>query len=203
MTASKGTAVPRQGEGNSSRKGTLLFLVFVGAIVIFGVLAYEYGIQSTAPPSTSESSSNSTNGVPSFMQATCSSLPQTSTGQVEHQVSGGIGSHAYFLIVEADPPSPFAGINGSYYVAPSTQWPIMNVKLGNVVSIHVVNCASSESHGFQITYYDDINKNLISIPPGQSYDVTFTALKAGTFRVYCGIFCSIHPLMQNGALVVT
>ena len=107
------------------------------------------------------------------------------------------------MIVEADPPNPYAGINGSYYVTPDTQWPTMEVKLGQVVSIHVINCASSESHGFQVGYYDDISKNLISIPPGGSYDVTFTATKAGAFRVYCGIFCWIHPLMQNGALIVS
>jgi heme/copper-type cytochrome/quinol oxidase subunit 2 len=38
---------------------------------------------------------------------------------------------------------------------------------------------------------------------GQSFDISFTANQAGTFKVYCDIFCSIHPLMQNGLLNVT
>ena len=172
-------------------------------MAVLGLLALGYGFQAAPPPSSTGPGTNSTGGAPGLTNATCRSLPQTSGGTAEHVASGGNGSHAYFLIVEADPPSPYAGLNGSYYVAPTTQWPTMNVKVGQVVSIHVINCASSESHGFQVTYYDDISKNLISVGPGQSYDVTFTADKAGTFRVYCGIFCSIHPLMQNGALVVT
>lgn len=173
----------------------------VAAVVALGFLALWFGTH--PPPQTSGSSSNQTSESQSIMHATCSSVANETQQPVEHVASGGNGSHVYFLIVEADPPSPFAGINGSYYVSPTTQWPTMNVKLGQVVSIHVINCASSESHGFQINHYDDIGKNLISIRPGQSYDVTFTADQAGKFRVYCGIFCSIHPLMQNGALVVS
>ncbi len=139
------------------------------------------------------------------MQATCASVAN-STSPVQHVASGGAGSHAYFLIVEDDPPSPYAGINGSWigFAQNATApWPVINVKLGQVVSFHVINCASSEIHGFQITYYDGISKNLISIQPGDSYNVTFTATEAGTFRIYCGIFCNIHPGMQNGELVVT
>lgn len=185
------------------RRGRLLLIAMAGAIIVFGVVASQSVLWSTTINQTTGGGSNSTGGGPALMNATCSSLPKTTSGTVEHVASGGNASHAYFLIVESDPPSPFAGINGSYYVTPTTQWPTMNVKVGQVVSIHVINCASSESHGFQISHYDDINKNLISVGPGQSYDVTFTADKAGTFRVYCGIFCSIHPLMQNGALVVS
>lgn len=176
-----------------------IFLVLIGVVV---VLAYEYSNPQVSPSNTESSTTESTGG-PAMMQATCASLPKSTSGTVEHLANGGNGSHAYFLIVEADPPNPYAGINGSYYVSPTTQWPTMEVKLGQVVSIHVINCASSEIHGFQVSYYDDISKNLISVAPGQSYDTTFTATKTGTFRVYCGIFCSIHPLMQNGALVVT
>ena len=169
---------------------TAALLVAVAALGV-GVYAFAY---SHPPPNTGE---------PSLMQATCSSVNQSNSTQVEHVADGGSGSHAYFLIVESDYLGPYAGLNGSAYVPTTTQWPTMKVKLGQVVSIHVINCASSESHGFQIVHYDDISKNLISVGPGQSYDVTFTADTAGTFRVYCGIFCSIHPLMQNGALVVS
>lgn len=187
-------APPATGGTRQRRLRNAVLAAVVLAGVCLGVIAaFELGYFQPAP----------TGGGPALMQATCSSVARSNSTQVGHVASGGSGDHAYFLIVEGDPPSQFAGINGSYYVAPATQWPTMNVKVGQVVSIHVINCAASEPHGFQITYYDDISKNLISIPAGQSYDVTFTATRAGIFRVYCGIFCSIHPLMQDGALVVS
>ena len=77
----------------------------------------------------------------------------------------------------------------------------MTVNVGQAVSIHVINCASSEAHGIQVQHYAD--KTVIAISTGQTYDFNFTADEVGTFRVYCDIFCAIHPLMQNGALVVT
>ncbi|MDG6909466.1 MAG: hypothetical protein JRN57_01050 [Nitrososphaerota archaeon] len=192
MTAVAGSA----GGPRSSNRNKYLLL---GGVVLLAIGGAAFLVlSSSSPPPTGE---------PSFMQATCSSVPQTNGTQVEHVASGGSGGHAYFLIVEGDYPSPYGGLNGSLYVPTTTQWPIMNVKVGQVVSIHVINCAPSEPHGFQITYYDDIQQNgqqnLVTIPAGQSYDVTFTATEAGTFRVYCGIFCSIHPSMQNGALVVS
>jgi heme/copper-type cytochrome/quinol oxidase subunit 2 len=136
---------------------------------------------------------------PALMQATCASLSGNITSVV-HAASGGVGDHAYFLIVAADPPSPYAGFNGSYYVPTTDQWPTMKVHQGQTVSIHVINCASGEAHGFAVSFYDE--NSIVSIQPGHSYDVTFTATRTGTFRVYCDIFCAIHPFMQNGALVV-
>lgn len=194
-SAEGAAAVPGTGGSRTKALVVVLILVALGAAAVIAA----YAFSSPPPPTTA--------GEPSFMHAACGTIPMGNNTVVEHDVSGGSGSHAYFLIVESDPSSPYAGINGSYYVPPTTQWPIMRVKVGQVVSIHVINCASSEPHGFQISYYDDIQQNgrlnLITIPAGQSYNVTFTATKAGTFRVYCGIECSIHPLMQNGALVVS
>lgn len=183
----------RRGAGNTVR--VVVVLAVLGALVGGGVLAYYAGYFDMA----------TSTGGPSIMQATCASV-SNGTSTVQHQASGGSGNHAYFLIVEADPSSPYAGMNGSWieFLKNATaSWPIINVKVGQVVSFHVINCASSEIHGFQITHYDDISKNLISIQPGYSYDVTFTATEAGTFRIYCGIFCNIHPGMQNGELVVS
>ena len=181
--------------GPSTVRKVLLAVAVASAILAGGVLAY-YAGYFQGPPKT---------GGPSLMQATCSSL-SNSTGTVQHTANGGSGTHAYFLIVETDPPSPYAGLNGSwtgFASNASAPWPVIDVKLGQVVSFHVINCASSEIHGFQITHYDDISQNLVSIQPGNSYDVTFTASEAGTFRIYCGIFCNIHPGMQNGELVVS
>ena len=179
-----------QGRKTSYRR-ILIGLVVVAAIAALGVSASYLGDLQQTPANVSSD----------LKHATCSSLSSGTGATVQHVASGGTGAPAYFLIVEADPPSPFAGINGSYYVPTTAQWPIVNVMLGQVVSIHGINCASSEVHGFAIHHYDD--NSLISVPTGQSYDVTFTANEAGTFRVYCDVPCLIHPLMQNGALIVS
>lgn len=136
------------------------------------------------------------------MNATCSSVA-SSPVRVENVTYGGSGSHVYFLIIETDPASPYAGMNGSANVPVTAHWPVIYVKQNQTVSIHVINCASSEAHGFQISHYDSEARSLNAIQPGGSYSVTFTATEVGAFRIYCSIFCSIHPLMQNGYLVVT
>lgn len=136
------------------------------------------------------------------MNATCSSVA-SSPVRVENVTYGGSGSHVYFLIIETDPASPYAGMNGSANVPITAHWPVLYVKQNQTVSIHVINCAPNEAHGFQITYYDSEARSLNAIQPGGSYDVTFTATEVGTFRIYCSIFCSIHSRMQNGYLVVT
>jgi len=168
---------------------TLLALVIFAAATLAIYSLYASGSGTTSP------------GGPGLMHATCSSLSTNPGVTVERTASGGNASHVYFLVVAADPPSPYAGFNGSYYAGTTEQWPIMHVLVNQTVSIHVINCASSEAHGFQVTSYDD--KSVVAIQPGQSYDVTFLANKEGTFRVYCDIFCAIHPFMQNGALVVS
>lgn len=104
-----------------------------------------------------------------------------------------------FTIIESDPGNNYEGMNGSAYHL-SVQWPIITVHQGQRVVIHIYNCASSESHGFAITNYFNAG---VTVRPGQSYTLTFVANQKGSFRMFCSIFCSIHPLMQNGAFVVT
>ena len=180
-------------EPRSTYKGRrpyfLLLAVVILAVAIFGIVVFDSPYLFP----------NSHVGGPGLLRADCKSLSNESS--IVHSASGGNGQNASFLIVETDPPSLFAGINGSYYVPTTTQWPVLHVKVGQTVTIHVINCASSEPHGFQVQTYDD--RQNISIQPGGSYDVTFVASKAGTFRIYCNIQCAIHPFMQNGALVVS
>jgi heme/copper-type cytochrome/quinol oxidase subunit 2 len=38
--------------------------------------------------------------------------------------------------------------------------------------------------------------------PGEAYSISFTATKAGTFAIYCNIFCTIHIYMR-GQLIVS
>jgi heme/copper-type cytochrome/quinol oxidase subunit 2 len=106
----------------------------------------------------------------------------------------------HFTIIESDPPDPLAGMNGSYYKPLGTQWPIIQVHLGDTVIITVINNNSREIHGFAIVHYDDRG---FSTPPGQQHTITFVANEAGTFRMYCNVFCAIHPYMQNGAVIVS
>ncbi len=78
-------------------------------------------------------------------------------------------------------------------------WPIMNVHQGQTVTIRIINSESVEAHGFAIDHYFAG----VTLRPGQSHDITFVADQSGTFRVFCNIFCAVHPLMQNGELVVS
>jgi heme/copper-type cytochrome/quinol oxidase subunit 2 len=110
------------------------------------------------------------------------------------------GTTVTFTIIEADPPNALAGLNGSYYKGTSATWPVLNVQQGDQVIIHVINNASSEPHGFAITHYFNSGT---TVRPGQNYTLEFVANQAGTFKIYCNVFCSIHPFMQNGELIVS
>lgn len=81
----------------------------------------------------------------------------------------------------------------------SSPWPIMNVAIGQSVTIHVENNDTVESHGFVITHYFDAG---VKLRPGESHDVVFVATQTGSFLVYCNIVCSIHQYMLNGQLNV-
>jgi len=93
------------------------------------------------------------------------------------------------------------GFNGSKMVgSPTASWPNINVTRGSAVNIVVCN-ADTFTHGFQIDNY--FNSNIESVAPGQVITVSFMASKAGTFRIYCSIFCPVHVFMQSGELSVT
>ncbi|MDG7008816.1 MAG: hypothetical protein JRN06_11390 [Nitrososphaerota archaeon] len=94
------------------------------------------------------------------------------------------------------------GFNDSVdHGVPQNNWPVMNVKLGQNVTIVVCNADSTQSHGFQIDHY--YSAQLVSIAPGQVLRVSFIATQAGSFRVYCQILCTVHWAMQNGQLIVS
>ena len=114
--------------------------------------------------------------------------------------SSSSGQVLHFTIIESDPPDPLAGINGSYYKPLTTQWPIIRVHQGDTVIITVINNNSREIHGFAIVHYDDKG---FSLAPGQQHTISFVANEVGTFRMYCNVFCAIHPYMQNGELIVS
>ncbi len=102
-----------------------------------------------------------------------------------------------FLIIASQ-----VGFNDSVdHGVPQSNWPVMNVRQGQNVTIVVCNADPSQAHGFQITHYYD--SRLVSIASGQVLTVSFVAEQAGDFRVYCNIFCTVHWAMQNGELVVS
>jgi heme/copper-type cytochrome/quinol oxidase subunit 2 len=183
----------------------VIILAAVLAILVVGFVIYQSGY--LTPVNTTDNTL--TPGDLGLMKATCSSLglgtnsttsANTTNKAVGQATSNPSSSHAYFLIVESDPGNPYEGMNGSAYQPPNTSWPILHVSKGQTVTIHVINCASSEAHGFAIDHYFN---NGLTAEPGGSYNVTFTADQTGTFRVYCNVFCAIHPLMQNGQLIVS
>jgi len=110
------------------------------------------------------------------------------------------GHVLYFTIIESDPPDPLAGMNGSYYKGLTTQWPVIRVHQGDTVIITVINNDSREVHGFAIAYYDNQG---FSLAPGKQHTISFIAKEVGSFRIYCNVFCAIHPYMQNGELIVS
>lgn len=101
-----------------------------------------------------------------------------------------------FLIIASN-----TGYNDSIgHGAPQKNWPIINVTQGRTVNITVCD-TDVQAHGFQISHYYD--SSIVTVIPGQVLHVSFVADEAGTFRIYCSIFCSIHIFMQSGKLRVT
>jgi len=166
-----------------------ILLIIVAIIVIgaaVGIFAY----------ATSNGSTGTTESSPCSVIATTQSAPGTAN-------SSSTSTTADFTIIESDPGNNYEGMNGSAFHLSGNEtipWPEIQVYQGQTVAIHVFNCASSEPHGFAINHYFDSGA---TVRPGTSFTLTFVATEAGTFRVYCSIFCAIHPYMQNGELIVT
>jgi len=174
-------SVQKENKGNHLLPLLIIIIVMVGALI--GVFAYALYFM---PQHTSN------NGL------SCSSIPKVPSPNSGNATTGD-GPTASFLIVAADTGSPYEGFNGSAYHL-QTQWPVMRVHLGQQVVITVMNCASSEPHGFAIAHYLDSG---ITLAPGGVYTMNFTANEKGTFKVYCNILCATHYAMQNGELVVS
>ena len=88
------------------------------------------------------------------------------------------------------------GLNSS---GTSSSCPILNVAKGQSVTIHFVN-NDRETHRIAIATYLG---NGISLSPGESRDIMFTANQTGNFQIYCNVGCAAHHFMQNGRLNVT
>ena len=93
-----------------------------------------------------------------------------------------------------------SGFNGSVvHGAPKNPWPVITAHRGDTVKLLICNVDRVEAHGFAIDGYFDGG---VTLRPGQTYSITFTADKAGSFPIFCNVFCTIHIYMR-GMLVVT
>ena len=100
-----------------------------------------------------------------------------------------------FLIIASN-----LGYNDSVdHGAPTKAWPLITAHKGESVNILVCN-TDRQAHGFQITHYFD--SSIETVGPGQFVKISFVADQAGTFEIYCSIFCTIHVYMQNGQLLI-
>jgi FtsP/CotA-like multicopper oxidase with cupredoxin domain len=121
--------------------------------------------------------------------------------------SASANSTVNFTIIESDT-GPYEGMNGSAYKSVDVNWPVIHVQRCQTVVIHVENVNSSEPHGFAIDHYFSTPNGASPYPgielySGQTFTVKFVADESGSFRMYCSVFCAIHPEMQNGLLVVS
>lgn len=82
---------------------------------------------------------------------------------------------------------------------PTKPWPVMNAHQCEMVVIKIVN-TDTQTHGFAI---DSYAARGTEIQGGQSVSVQFLASKAGQFRVYCNVPCSVHWSMLYGSLNVS
>jgi nitrous oxide reductase len=83
--------------------------------------------------------------------------------------------------------------------APTNPWPIVSVHIGDWVNLTFCNLDSVEAHGFAIDIYFDRG---VILSPGTAYQVSFRAFQAGSFRIFCTNFCTVHKYM-SGKLVVS
>ena len=188
----------------------LIAVVIIIAAVLLSALIFEYypfsfgstvtsstvtTLTTTNSTDTSGTESNSTSSYPSPEEA-CANLPPTALGIYTADPNA---SSVHILIVEADIGSSYEGINGSAFHQ-NTNWPVITVYQGQKVTMHVVNCPSSpEPHGFAIGHYFP---NGVELSPNQQYTLSFVASTKCRITVFCNVYCAIHPLMQNGELLV-
>jgi hypothetical protein len=128
-------------------------------------------------------------------------------------VATSLAAGGVLAVVLSPPPSPCSGVigatrsftiivdstgyNGSqYHTGP---WPAVSIQRCDHVVFNVINNAT-ESHGFAVAYYSNAGLELVG---GTHQKLEFQATKAGQFKLYCTIPCSVHYLMQNGLLNVT
>jgi len=92
------------------------------------------------------------------------------------------------------------GLNDSIHrVSPGTPAITLTFQRGDRINIIVCNLDTIQAHGFAVGHYFDRG---VSLKPGDAYKVSFIARDAGSFTIYCNVFCTVHTFML-GRLTVT
>jgi hypothetical protein len=105
-------------------------------------------------------------------------------------------THTFTIIEDLNGYNDSAYHPGSWLTKP---WPVMSVHQCEMVVIKLMN-QDTQTHGFAVDFYATRGTE---IQGGQSLTIQFLATKAGQFRVYCNVRCSIHNSMLYGSLTVT
>ena len=77
--------------------------------------------------------------------------------------------------------------------------PSMTASRCDTITIRLVN-RDFQAHGLAVTFYA---VNGIEVIKDDTQRITFQAVKAGVFRVYCNTQCSVHNFMQSASLTIT
>jgi len=120
------------------------------------------------------------------------------------------GVLAVVLTPSASPCANITGTNRSFTIivnlngyndtqSQSGPWPVVNVHRCDTVTFNVMN-TDTQPHGFAVETYSNVGLEIVG---GTSQTLRFQATRAGQFRIYCTITCTVHFEMQNGRLNVT
>lgn len=86
-----------------------------------------------------------------------------------------------------------SGFNDSIHRVSSSAPSIdLHYHIGEAVSILVCNLDTVQAHGFAVDHYFDRG---VTLRPGDAYRVSFVAKDAGSFTIYCNVFCTVHTFM--------
>ena len=119
----------------------------------------------------------------------------TRSSQISYVGSGCHASKGYITIIQDS-----SGFNGSIgHGAPKNPWPVMTVHKGETVKVLVCNLDRVEAHGFAIDHYFDGG---VTLRPGDAFQFTFVADRAGSFTIFCNVFCTVHIFMRGTLMVL-
>ena len=92
------------------------------------------------------------------------------------------------------------GLNDSVHRASSGSPAItLSFQRGDKVNILVCNLDTVQAHGFAVAHFFDRG---VTLRPGDAFKLSFVARDAGSFTIYCNVFCTVHTFML-GKLTVT
>ena len=93
-----------------------------------------------------------------------------------------------------------SGLNDSIHRAsPGTPAITLFFQKGDTINILICNLDTIQAHGFAVSHYFDRG---VTLRPGDAYKVSFVARDAGSFTIYCNVFCTVHTFMLGKLAVI-